>query len=156
MAAGLSLVSGDTIKEKRNADCLVGETSHNRLGSISPSNINKFYVAAINTSKFEANDYYLPIGYFKEINCYVSYFDPAENVGQVYWYKDGNDYVIYCHCQTHLQNQEINVPAFMEGLKLSVVEKTADTELLTDTIQNGKFFVNYNTDDANYIVIKTI
>ena len=43
----------------------------------------------------------------------------------------------------------------MEGLKLSVVEKTNDTQLLTDTIQNGKFFVNYNSNEANYIVLKT-
>lgn len=42
----------------------------------------------------------------------------------------------------------------MEGLCLSVVEKTDNTELLSDTIANGKFFVNYNTADANYIVLE--
>jgi hypothetical protein len=51
--------------------------------------------------------------------------------------------------------QAINVPDFMEGLSLQVVEKTDNTTLLTDTIQNGKFFVSYATDDANYIVLKT-
>jgi hypothetical protein len=41
----------------------------------------------------------------------------------------------------------------MDGLKLSIVEKTGNAELLSDTIANGKFFVNYNTADANYIVL---
>lgn len=26
---------------------------------------------------------------------------------------------------------------------------------LTDTVQNGKLFVSYNTDDANYLVLRT-
>ena len=157
MAAGLSLVSGDTVEAKRKQNCLIGEDDSNRLGLMSPNepNRNKAYIAAVNASLFIDNDDYFPAGYFKEFNYYVSYFDPAENVGQVYWYKDGNSYVIYAHCQSAYNGIAINVPAFMEGLKLSIVEKTDDTELLTDTIQNGKFFVNYTTNEANYIVLKT-
>jgi len=156
MSAGLSLVSGDTVPDKRNQMCLQGSSNdHYRVLLFSPSNTNKFYVMAFNTSPYADNDYYLPNTFFKEINYYVSYFDPAENVGQVYWYKDGNQYVIYCHCQQVAMKQAINVPDFMEGLSLQVVEKTDNTTLLTDTIQNGKFFVSYATDDANYIVLKT-
>ena len=157
MAAGLSLVSGDTIKSKRLSLIPMGDTNiHYRLNSFSPrgTNKNKFYIAAFNTAPYEANGYYLPTTLFKEINCYVCYFDPAENVGQVYWYKDGNSYVIYAHCQSVQSRIPINVPDFMEGLNLTIVEKTYSTDLLTDTIQNGKFFVNYNTNDANYIVLK--
>lgn len=155
MAAGLSLVSGDTVKSKRIENLPIGDTNmHYRILSFSPSNTNKFYVAAVNTAPFANDDYYFPAGYFKEINYYVSYFDPAENVGQVYWYKDGSKYVIYCHCQSIQNALAINVPEIMEGLRLSVVEKTDNTDLLTDTIQNGKFFVNYNTADANYIVLE--
>lgn len=159
MAAGLSLVSGDTITSKRIQNCAIGNTNKHRVGSTSYSETgssgltNKFYVAAINPSNFESDDYYYPLNYFKEVNAYVSYFDPAENVGQVYWYKDGGRYVIYAHCQTVQNNVAINVPPFMEGLRLSVVEKTTNAELLTDTIHNGKFFVNYNSSDANYIVL---
>ena len=92
---------------------------------------------------------------FKEINCYVSYFDPSYNFGQVYWYKDGNSYLIYCHAQSASQNQVINVPEYMEGLNLSIVEKTDNAELLTSTITNGKFYVNYTgTDQIKYIVLK--
>lgn len=149
LAAGLSLVSGDTVTAKRNINRPVGSS----LLGFSPANTNKFYVYATDSSVFESG--YFPVGYFKEINYYVSYFDPAENVGQVYWYKDGSSYVIYAHCQSEQHNLAINVPAIMEGLSLDVVEKTDDAELLTGTIQNGKFFVNYNSDDANYIVLKT-
>ena len=156
MAAGLSLVSGDTVVEKRNQNCMEGNTnSHYRVLIFSPANTNKFYIAAFNTAQFASNDYYIPEGFFKEINTYISYFDPAENTGQVYWYKDGNSYVIYCHCQSQQTALAINMPQIMEGLNLSVVEKTDDVELLTDKITNGKFFVNYNSADANYIVLKT-
>lgn len=149
MAAGLSLISGDTVTAKRN----INRPVNSKLLSFSPSNTNKFYVYATDSSVYDSG--YFPAGYFKEINYYVSYFDPAENKGQVYWYKDGSSYVIYAHCQSAEQNLAINVPAIMEGLSLEVIEKTDDTELLTGTIQNGKFFVNYNSDDANYIVLKT-
>lgn len=158
MAAGLSLVSGDTVESKRRQYCLIGDSSESyRLAYTVPSepNWNKAYIAAVNSSLFVDNDDYFPAGYFKELNYYLSYFDPAENIGQVYWYKDGNSYVIYAHCQSAYSRIAIKVPAFMEGLKLSIVEKTDDTELLTDTIQNGKFFVNYTTNEANYIVLKT-
>ena len=155
MAAGLSLVSGETVKEKRIQNCPVGnKNAHWLLLSFSPSNTNKFYIAAINTAPFEDNDYYLPAGYFKEINYYVCYYDPAENTGQVYWYKDGNDYIIYAHCQEKHNELSIQVPRFMDGASLSIVEKTDDAELLSETIQNGKFNVSYNTADANYIVLK--
>ena len=159
MAAGLSLVSGDTITSKRIQNCAIGDTNKHRVGSTSFSPTgssgltNKFYVAAINPSNYAENDYYYPLNYFKEVNAYVSYFDPAENVGQVYWYRDGSRYVIYAHCQTVQNNVAINVPPFMEGLRLSVVEKTTNADLLTDNIHNGKFFVNYNSNDANYIVL---
>lgn len=147
MAAGLSLVKGDTVTEKRNINRPLGS----QLLGFSPSNTNKFYVYATDSGVF-GNGYY-PAGYFKEIDYYVSYFDPAENIGQVYWYKDGNRYIIYAHCQSQQSAVSINLPKEMEGLSLSVIEKTDATELLTDTILNGKFFVNYNSNEANYIVL---
>ena len=157
MAAGLSLISVDTTKEKRNANIPISEDTtnrHYRLGSFSPSNVNKFYIAAVNTAPFADDNYNFPNTYFKEINYYVSYFDPAENQGQVYWYKDGDKYVIYAHCQSQQDRLEINLPEFMEGLSLEIVEKTDGTTLLTETIQNAKFYVSY-TNDSNYIVLKT-
>lgn len=166
LAAGLSIVSGDTIKEKRNqnipalskpAGTSGAANQHFRLGSISPSLNNKFYIAAINTANYVDNQYYMPAGTFHEINCYVSYFDPAQNRGQVYWYKDGSSYIIYCHAQEASNGaQAINLPSFMEGLNLSVVEKTDDANLLSETITNGKFYVQYTGESmAKYIVLKT-
>lgn len=158
MAAGLSLVSGETIPAKRNANIPIAPNAndaHYRLGSFSPSNNNKFYIAAINTSPFADDGYNLPNTYFKEINYYISYFDPAANPGQLYWYKDGNSYIIYSHCQSVQSRVALNLPDFMEGLNVEIVEQTDNAVLLTDTVQNGKLFVSYNTDDANYLVLRT-
>lgn len=157
MAAGLSLVSGETIPAKRNANIPIATSTdgHQRLGSFSPSNKNKFYIAAINTAPFADDGYNLPNTYFKEINYYISYFDPAANPGQLYWYKDGNSYIIYSHCQSVQSRVPLTLPDFMEGLNVEVVEQTDNAVLLTDTVQNGKLFVSYNTDDANYLVLRT-
>ena len=158
MAAGLSLVSGETVPAKRNANIPIAtdiSNEHQRLGSFSPSNTNKFYIAAVNTAPFADDNYNFPNTYFKEINYYVSYFDPAANPGQLYWYKDGNSYVIYSHCQTVQNRVALNLPEFMEGLSVEIVEQTDNAVLLTETIQNGKLFVSYNTDDANYLVLRT-
>lgn len=157
MAAGLSLVSGETIPAKRNANIPIATSTdgHQRLGSFSPSNNNKFYIAAINTAPFADDGYNLPNTYFKEINYYISYFDPAANPGQCYWYKDGNSYVIYSHCQSVQSRVPLTLPDFMEGLSVEIVEQTDNAILLTDTVQNGKLFVSYNTDDANYLVLRT-
>lgn len=157
MAAGLSLVSGETIPAKRNANIPIATSTdgHQRLGSFSPSNNNKFYIAAINTAPFADDGYNLPNTYFKEINYYISYFDPAANPGQLYWYKDGNSYIIYSHCQSVQSRVPLTLPDFMEGLNVEIVEQTDNAVLLTDTVQNGKLFVSYNTDDANYLVLRT-
>ena len=157
MAAGLSLVSGETIPAKRNVNIPIATSTdeHQRLGSFSASNRNKFYIAAINTALFADDGYNLPNTYFKEINYYISYFDPAANPGQCYWYKDGNSYIIYSHCQSVQSRVPLALPDFMEGLSVEIVEQTDNAVLLTDTIQNGKLFVSYNTDDANYLVLRT-
>lgn len=157
MAAGLSLVSGETVPAKRNVNIPIATSTdgHERLGSFSPSNNNKFYIAAINTAPFADDGYNLPNTYFKEINYYVAYFDPAANPGQLYWYKDGNSYIIYSHCQSVQSRVPLTLPDFMEGLNVEIVEQTDNAVLLTDTVQNGKLFVSYNTDDANYLVLRT-
>lgn len=157
MAAGLSLVSGETIPAKRNANIPIATSTdrHQRLGIFSPSDNNKFYIAAINTAPFADDGYNLPNTYFKEINYYISYFDPAANPGQLYWYKDGNSYIIYSHCQSVQSRVPLTLPDFMEGLNVEIVEQTDNAVLLTDTVQNGKLFVSYNTDDANYLVLRT-
>lgn len=157
MAVGLSLVSGETIPAKRNANIPIATSAdgHERLGSFSASNRNKFYIAAINTAPFANDGYNLPNTYFKEINYYISYFDPAANPGQCYWYKDGNSYIIYSHCQNVQSRVPLTLPDFMEGLSVEIVEQTDNAVLLTDTVQNGKLFVSYNTNDANYLVLRT-
>ena len=151
MAAGYSLISGDTTNAKRNVNISTDATTLSF--NTEASNKNKVYFTAFEQGSLSGTTYF-PENYFKEINYYVSFFDPSENVGQVYWYKDGNEYVIYTHCQESKVNQAIKVPDFMEGLHLSVIEKTNGASLLTDTIHNSKFFVNYD-NTSNYIVLRT-
>ena len=156
MSAGLSLITGDTRQEKRCENIPYGDKRTDttaRLGLFSPSNNNKFYISAINASPFADRSYYLPVGYHREIDYYVSFFDPSANEGQVYWYKDGNRYVIYAHCQTQHDKLDITVPDFMNGCTLRVVEKTSSTELLSTTVQDGHFSVKYADAAANYIVL---
>jgi len=154
MAAGLSLVGSDTQTATRVGLLPAGtQNPHYRIGLFSPSDRNKFYIAAFTTAPFEGNDYYVPNTLRHDIDYYLSFFDPAENEGQVYWYKDGERYVIYAHCQSQHERQEIRVPAFMEGLSLRVIEQSDDAELLTNTIQNASFSVAYHSNEANYLVV---
>lgn len=55
----------------------------------------------------------------------------------------------------HVSRVSLTLPNFMEGLNVEIVEQTDNAVLLTDTVQNGKLFVSYNTDDANYLVLLT-
>lgn len=158
LAAGLSLVTGDTVKSKRiqNIPISSADNGYDRLGSFSPSNTNKFYIAAINAMPFADDEYNLPNTYFKEINYYVSYFDPAENSwGQVYTYKDGNAWIVYIHCQKQLTRQKVVLPEDMEGAILAeIVEKTDNAELLTDAVANGVIYVNFSSATPGWIVAK--
>ena len=158
LAAGLSLVTGDTVKSKRiqNIPISSAGNGYDRLGSFSPSNTNKFYIAAINAAPFADDDYNLPNTYFKEINYYVSYFDPAENSwGQVYAYKDGNAWIVYIHCQRQLTRQKVVLPEDMEGAILAeIVEKTDNATLLTDIVTNGAIYVTFNNATPGWIVAK--
>lgn len=46
----------------------------------------------------------------------------------------------------HVSRVSLTLPNFMEGLNVEIVEQTDNAVLLTDTVQNGKLFVSYNTD----------
>ena len=154
MSAGLSLICGDTQTKKRVADLPPGnDNSHKRIGLFSPSNRNKFYIAAFTTALFEDNEYYVPNTFHREIDYYVSFFDPSQNTGQVYWYKDGDKYVIYLHCQSRHGHLDVQVPAFMNGCTLHVVEKSRGVDLKSTRIDKGQFAVAYASDDAEYIVL---
>ena len=154
MAVGLSLVEGDTRPKMRVRNILYGDENQKlRVCRFSPDNVNKFYLSALNASPFADKDYYWPVGYSSEIDYYVSFFDPAANEGQVYWYKDGHRYVIYAHCQTQHDKLDITVPDFMNGCTLQVVEKTPAAQLLSGTIQDRRFAVKYADAAANYLVL---
>lgn len=121
---------------------------------MSYSNRNKFYISLIIGEYFEHNA--LPAGFIETFSTYFSYFNPESNVGQVYWYKDGNGFVIYAHYQTANTNVPVNLPSEMDGLQVEVVEKTDGVTLVTDSIANGRVYVTTDSSDHNYIVLKTI
>lgn len=148
-ATGVSLLRGASVKAKRNLYIGSGVSG----GSMSYSNRNKFYINLIVGSYFPNN--VLPAGFVETFSTYFSYFNPDENKGQVYWYKDGNCYVIYAHYQDANTNIPLNLPTEMDGLQVEVVEKTNGVTLVTDSIANGKLYLTTDSSDHNYIVLKT-
>ena len=148
-ATGVSLTKGLSVKEKRN---LYVPTNALAL-SMSYSNRNKFYLNILRKEAFENN--VLPAGFTASFSAYWAYFNPNVNKGQVYWYKDGKDYIIYAHYQDANNNLAVTLPSEMDGLSFEVVEKTDGVTLITDNIVNGKIYLNTDNSDHNYIVLKT-
>ncbi len=123
------------------------------LLSCSPSNRNKAYFKVLADSHFENS--IIPANYKVHLSTYLCYFDPMANKGQVYWYKDGDTFIIYAHYQSIQNKQTINLPKEMEGLRVEIVDKTDGITLLTDVIENSKLYINADANNHNYIVLKT-
>lgn len=152
MAGGGSLLRGISKPENRNIYVPVGQNTCTYGGAQTP---NKFYPKMLQGAGFADN--IMTTEFIKEFCCYYCWFNPAENVGQVYWYKDGNGFVVYAHCQDAYDKAAINLPDFMEELDVeSIIEKTEGVSLLTEKVIDGRLYVSYDTtaDEANYIVMK--
>lgn len=147
-ASGLSLTNGLNADTARLHYIPMGTLAMN----MSPANRNKMYVKAINSEAFENG--LLPRGFKADFHSYFAYFDPTSNEGQVFWYKDGQDFLIYTHCQTKRDSVTVYVPSILNGYATSVVDKTSGVTLYSKIINNGMMKVGYLTDDANYIVIR--
>ncbi len=147
-ASGLSLTQGLSA-DKSRIKYIPMETMSIFM---SPSNRNKMYIKAINKEAFKKG--LLPKGFKAEFHSYFTYFDPAQNIGQVFWYKDGDEFYIYAHYQSKHEDVLINLPAMMNGYVLSVVDKTEGVELKSNKVEDKSLYLNYTTDDANYIVIR--
>lgn len=151
-ASGLSLIRGITVDSIRNKVFKVYKDGDRDLLSCSPSNKNKAYFKVLADSHFE--DAIIPANYSVQFSTYLCYFDPMANVGQVYWYKDGSNYVIYAHYQDAQNRQIINLPKEMEGLRVEIVDKTDGVTLITDVVENGKIYLNADDTNHNYIVLR--
>lgn len=153
VACGYSLVRGLTKDSERNN--LIRTYQSGDFGSISinPSLRNKCYLKCVVDSHFA--DGVLPSSFIGQFSTYMSYFDPNANTGQVYWYKDGNDYIIYAHYQEAHDKVAINLPFVMEGRTVEVVDSTEDMSVICGTVNDGKIFVSVPAGDHNYIVLKT-
>lgn len=151
-ASGFSLTKGETTDIKRKEHIPIYGSGYEDCISCSASLTNKVYLKAIVKDTFE-NDV-LPASFICCISSYLSYFNPNENIGQVYWYKDTDGYVVYAHYQEAHNKVEVNLPTEMDGLSTTVIDKTTGVELLTDFVENGKLYLNVDSSDHNYIVMK--
>lgn len=153
-ASGVSLVRGVTVDEVRNTFIAKSSGSAGNALLFSPTNNNKFYVgviSAFNTEKF--TDRLMQTDFCKEFSTYYSYFMPTDDV-QAYYYNDGSSTVIYIHAESNTGRVLVDVgKADCEGKSIEVVEKTDDVTLYSDSIVNGKICVDFESADANYIVL---
>ncbi|NLI71347.1 MAG: hypothetical protein GX361_01280 [Bacteroidales bacterium] len=149
-ASGLSLVTGITKKEERVKYIPKGNLYCNQALRFSPSQKNKFYVRAIEGDAFP--DRLLPRGTY-EVNYYFSYFDPSAQKNKVYWYKDGDNYLVYIHSFDRQENAEILLPTEMDDFSVEIIEKTTATTLLNNVVKNGMLNVSFTDDAANYLVL---
>lgn len=147
-ASGLSIVRGTSKDSNRQSLA----SANDQLLSISPSNNNKAYFKLIQPSKFDHG--ILPASFICNISTYLCYFDPKANAGQVYWYKDGNAYMVYAHYQTAQDKTAIVVAPQMEGLSVEVVDKTPGVTLLTEIVDNQNIYVSADSANNNYIVMR--
>ena len=154
-ASGVSLVRGITVDEVRNTFIAKSSGAAGNALLFSPTNNNKFYVgvvSAYNTDKF--TNQLMQTDFCKEFSTYYSYFMPTGDV-QTYWYYDGASTIIYIHAESNTGRVMVDVSkAGCEGKGLEIVEKTDDVTLYSDSIVNGKICVEFESADANYIVIK--
>lgn len=148
-ASGLSLLKSGTVNTKRSQNIGAdGPVFH-----IANDGRNKLYFRVITGSGIIGTN--LPGNFTLNFNYYQCYYDPNNGDALTYWYKEGDKYVIYVHAFTAIQSAKIVLPQFLDGKNLSVVEKTDDTELLTDGIEDNVFYVRFNSANPNYIVVET-
>lgn len=142
-ASGLSLVSSHTQQEHRNLTIPVD----GRVNTFARDGRNKLYFYILNSIN-------LPLKFTANFNYYQCYFDPNASDALVYWYKDGNSWVVYVHNFAANDSAKIALPSFMEGMTATLIEKSSNAELLTDTVVDGEMFAKFADSNAAYIVYK--
>ena len=118
-----------------------------------------FFKALGNHSADGWNSEVVNENFVHNVTGYFTWFDPNINKGQqVYWIKENDYYVVYCHAQTLTGKTYIELPAFMEGMKVTeVIENTDGAVLLTDKVTCRKVVVKYSANSngqANYLTFK--
>ena len=145
LGAGHSLLRGIT-KTNVRKDNIV---SNSNVVTLNPDLNNKFYAYMFNNYKE------ITSATIFEHTGYLSLFDPNVNDGQVYVYKEGGKFVVYCHCQNANPKLGITLPSYCEGLSVdAVIENSNGASILTNTVTSGKIYVGFPNvnNNANYIV----
>lgn len=147
-AGGHSLVRGMSIKSVRDEHIALGD----RVGTWSPSSGNKLYTRVMMQSGEQDN--MLPSSFIGEFEGFMCWYMPRNGV-QVFYHRTKEGYVVYIHTDTTAAKGEAVLPDFMNNYAVAqIVEKTADIDLLTDTIIDGKiYFANDSSvNKYNYVV----
>lgn len=148
-AGGYSLIDGMTIDSVRNQNLPINDQCCGLY--FGDSYHNKWYPRYL----VSGNVYEDKVtNGMMQLSCFYSWFSCTENDGQVFWYKTGNTYLVYAHAQSADSKAILNLPSYMNGLKVTqTIEKTDGATLLTDVVTDNKLYVEYSGTN-NYIVLK--
>lgn len=99
----------------------------------------------------------IPAGTQYECLAYRQYFNPSafKNATNVYWHKEGDSYLLYADYHKAVENDVINLPDYLSGKKITVIEKTPSVKLLTkDKIPADGLRLSIGKEAYGYIVLK--
>lgn len=148
-AGGVSILRGATKPAIRNTNILIGRP----CSMWSPGSSNKVYFRIFNKNE-EQDASILGTSAFFDWEVYMCWYKPENDV-QSFFYKEGNEYILYIHTKSVHNKEAVKVPSLMNGLSVkSVVEQSSNNiSYLNDIIVDGKLYINSGSD-YEYIVLK--
>lgn len=148
-AGGVSMLRGATKPAIRNINIPIGRQCCNW----SPGSSNKVYFRMFNQGD-EQDANLLDTSAFFDWEVYMCWYKPENDV-QSFFYKEGNDYILYIHTKSVHNKEAVKVPSLMNGLSVKeVVEQSSNNiSYLNDIIVDGKLYINSGSD-YEYIVLK--
>ena len=144
VAGGVSMLRGISRSSVRSAN--IG--NNYRVARWSPSSGNKYYMYIIKDDRTIQDTF---LGDYESFMCWYK----PENDVQSFFYKEGNEYILYIHTKSVHAKEAVKVPSLMNGLSVkSVVEQSSNNiSYLNDIIVDGKLYINSGSD-YEYIVLK--
>ena len=140
-------------------DCITIKTGSSYGGSKGGKLYFHYFKAVGNHENDGWNNKVVNPNFVHKVTTYFTWFDPNQNQNQqVFWIRENEACLVYCHSQNLTGKAEVNLPAFMEGMKIvEVLEHTEGATNLTDTVVGGRIYVKYEANDsgqANFITLK--
>ncbi|MCA0388460.1 MAG: hypothetical protein LCH52_08195 [Bacteroidetes bacterium] len=93
-----------------------------------------------------------------QVIAYRQYFDPQlyPNTTCVYHHKVGNNDMVYIDIHQNVTNLKIQLPSFLTGKAITLVEKNSDLTLVTDELVTSDGVIVTVTNNYGYAVLKLI